>query len=110
MRSFLLLSMICLVVSGCNQGDISSSNCLEYGSKYSCDYVKNQAIYNVLFYFPPNGSNSKEYHLGAVKGLEQCQSLARSYATQKSGGSTKYGWSYICCLKTKDSYCEEKHR
>jgi hypothetical protein len=96
------------VITGCDQVNIGG--CSAYASKHSCGYVENQATYNVLFYFPSRGSDSKEYYVGTAKGLQQCGAQARSYAFQKGNGSVNYDWGYICCMQTKDSNCEEKHR
>jgi hypothetical protein len=108
MRTILLLIYVALTLIGCGESQIDG--CKEYASKYSCDYVENQATYNIYFYFSANGSKSKEYYLGTAKGLRQCGIQARSYALQKANGSINYDWSYICCMKTKESSCEEKHR
>ena len=95
-------------LSGCDVADIGG--CDKYASKHSCNYVEKEATYNVLFYFPTRGSDSKEYYVGTSKGLQQCSAEARSYAFQKGGGNANYDWGYICCMQTKDSSCEEKHR
>jgi hypothetical protein len=106
-KLFLILSFPFALI-GCDGSDIGS--CKAYGSKHSCDYVQNQATYNVLFYFPRSGSESKEYFVGTAKGLQQCGAQARSYALKKGSGNANYDWAYICCMQTKDSSCEEKHR
>lgn len=96
---FALLGIIAaLSLSGC--GD----ECKEY-SNYSCSQLE-KATYNAYFYFP---DGNKEYHLGVAEGLSQCGVMAHSYASSKEL-SRDSGWSYICCLKTKDSECAEKHR
>jgi hypothetical protein len=108
LKKLLLVLLIPLVLNGCDLADVGG--CAEYASKHSCDYVKNKATYNVLFYFPARSSDSKEYYVGTSKGLEQCNDQARSYAFKKGNGNTNYDWGYICCMQTKDSSCEEKHR
>ncbi len=85
------------VLGGC--GD----SCQEY-SDYSCKQLE-RAEYNVYFYYP---SGSEEY-LGRATGLEQCGDVAYSFAASKKL-SRYQDWSYICCLKTDDSECAEKHR
>lgn len=80
-----------------------SDSCREY-SAYSCDELE-AAQYNVYFFFP---GDQKEYFLGEAEGLPMCGSMARSYAVEKEVTSSK--WGYICCLKTPDSQCAEKHR
>jgi hypothetical protein len=90
---------LCFTLSSCSQDE-----CLEY-SKYTCKQLE-QATYNVLFYFP---NNDKEYYLGESIGLSSCEDIANSYADEKNLTSNSE-WSYLCCLKTKDSECEEKHK
>jgi hypothetical protein len=88
----------CLFVAGC--GD----ECQEY-SKYSCSKLEH-ATYYVWFRFP---DGDKDYNLGLASGLAQCGSIASSYASSKTLTRSS-GWSYVCCLKTSDSDCAEKHR
>lgn len=64
------------------------------------------ASFNVYFWHP---ENLNEKHLGTVQGLDQCSSAALNYASSKNL-SRSDGWSYICCLKTSNSECSEKHR
>lgn len=75
--------------------------CREYSS-YNCEQIE-KAKYNVYFYFP----EGQESSLGQSTGLAECGSMARSYAYSKNNPT---GWSYICCMKTDKSSCEEKHR
>ena len=77
--------------------------CSDY-SNYSCKQIAN-ATYNVYFYFP----NEREEYLGIANGLEQCGGIAGSYAAEHNM-SRSDSWSYICCMKTGKSECEEKHR
>ena len=69
-------------------------------SKYSCSQIEN-ADYNVYFYFP----DGSEKYLGQASGLSQCSATAGNYANQT--GAPK---SWICCMATASSSCEEKHR
>jgi hypothetical protein len=108
MYKLFLIILISFSLSGCDGIDIGG--CDKYASKHSCNYVENEATYNVLFYFPTRSSDSKEYYVGTTKGLQQCGAQAKSYAFQKGGGNASYDWGYICCMQTKDSSCEEKHR
>ena len=64
------------------------------------------ASFNVYFWHP---NNPNEHHLGVAKGLDQCSGIASNYATSKNL-SRDDGWSYVCCLKTADNECAEKHR
>lgn len=52
---------------------------------------------------------SKSLYLGQAKGLDQCGALAWSQA-QIDGVAGTNRWGYVCCLITKDSQCESKHR
>lgn len=90
---------LCCILSSCSQDE-----CREY-SKYTCKQLE-QATYNVFFYFP---KNDKEYYLGIATGLSECGSVAYSYANEKKLTNNS-DWTYLCCIKTKDSECEEKHR
>lgn len=90
-------AMAILGLSGC--GD----ECREY-SAYTCKQLE-IATYNVYFYYP---AGTEEY-LGVVEGLRQCGAMAYSYASSRDL-SRESGWGYVCCLKTSDSACAEKHR
>lgn len=64
------------------------------------------ANFNVYFWYP---NDSNEHYLGIAKGLDQCGAIASDHAISKNLTRSD-GWSYICCLKTSSSECEEKHR
>jgi len=64
------------------------------------------ATFNVYFWFP---NNPDQQYLGESKGLDQCGAIASNYATSNGLGG-KDSWTYICCLKTTQSECAEKHR
>ena len=64
------------------------------------------ATFNVYFWYP---NNSNEQYLGTAKGLDQCGAIASNHAGSKNLSKTD-GWSYICCFKTSNSECAEKHR
>jgi hypothetical protein len=87
------LFSISLALSGC--GD----SCSSY-SKYTCEQI-NRADYNVYFYYP----DGKEEYLGEAQGLPQCSAMADAQAQM-----THAPKSWICCMKTQGSSCEEKHR
>jgi hypothetical protein len=89
--------LVFMALSGC--GD----ECSKY-SAYTCDQL-DKATYNAFFYFP----DGREYGLGIAQGLGQCGGMAQSFAASKKM-SRDSGWGYVCCLKTKDSECAEKHR
>jgi hypothetical protein len=61
--------------------------------------------FNVYFRF---SADSKDYFLGVTYGLEECRSLAFNFANSKKM-SRNDDWSYICCMKTASSECQEKH-
>lgn len=76
--------------------------CSSY-SKYSCSQIE-AAQYNVYFYYP----SGKEELIASVQGLSACQSAARQTAFDKHLNNAN--WSYVCCMATDKSSCEEKHR
>jgi asparagine N-glycosylation enzyme membrane subunit Stt3 len=77
--------------------------CRDY-SNFNCDQIEN-ADYNVWIY--PDNSDNKSYNIGTSSSLSQCSDIANSYAYKKN---LDYGWGYVCCMKTEDSECYEKHR
>ena len=88
--------IMALTLSGC--GD----ECRSY-SHYSCDEIE-KADYNVFFYYP----SQEERYLGQASGLNQCQSMANSYASDKE--VIEADWGYICCMIAHGSNCYEKHK
>jgi len=88
-----------IVLQGC--GD----ECSSY-SNYSCKQIE-QAEYNVWVYLPSRKDSEKNQFIGTTTGLKSCGAAAYSYA---SNASSSGNWSYVCCMKTKDSDCAEKHR
>ena len=80
-----------------------SDSCREY-SDYTCKELENSK-YNVYFYFP----NDYEVYLGVSESLSGCGNAAYDYAYSKKLKKSD-NWDYICCLKTKNSQCAEKHR
>lgn len=98
MLKIILLVFVSISLAGCKD------ECSSY-SEYSCKEIQ-QASYNVYFYFP---DSDKEYFLGVSNGLNECGSLASEYASSK-GMANNTDWGYICCMKTEDSECKEKHR
>lgn len=96
-RLCLVFPLLFLVLSGC------SDECSDY-SDFSCEEIQ-KATYNTYFYYP---SGTEEY-LGVANGLEQCGSMAHSFAASKNLSGNRE-WSYICCMKAKGSECYEKHR
>lgn len=86
----------------------NESGCAEYSSKYSCEYVKNKASYNVYYWHNVQANNpSDEKYIATVVGLSPCRNAAESYSR-----SVNEKWndrSYICVLM-KDGRAIEKHR
>jgi hypothetical protein len=84
------------------------SGCEEYASRYSCDYVKSKASYDVYYWQNVRrGDPSDEKYIASVTGLSACRSSAVSYA--RSINEEWNNRSYICVLK-KDGRSMEKHR
>src|SRR5262245_12189210 len=103
MRKFVpVVVLAVLATCGYDAWD-SSDRCRSY-SRFRCSQLESQT-YNVYFWYP---NNERENYLGQAKGLSGCGSVAHSHALQKQVHATN--WSYICCLKTSDSSCAEKHR
>lgn len=71
----------------------------------ACERDKEKNDYNVYFYYP----DGREIYLGETKGLSYCGDLAWDTAYQLKLDNNP-NWSYICCWKTKNSECKEKHR
>ena len=97
MKTLLTLFVLFLLIS------CDSDSCREY-SDYTCKELEN-SNYNVYFYFP----NDDEIYLGVSDSLSGCGNAAYNYANSKKLKNSD-NWDYICCLKTKDSQCAEKHR
>lgn len=76
-------------------------DCTKY-SDYNCKQLA-KATYNVWVDLPERGSK----YAGQAVGLDGCEDIADEYAMNDPNHD---GWSYICCLQTKDSSCAEKHR
>ncbi len=91
------IAVVILSLSGC------SDECKEY-SDFSCKEIE-EATYNTYFYY----SSGTEEFLGIANGLSQCGNMSHSFASSKNlGGNAE--WGYVCCMKTEDSECYEKHR
>lgn len=91
------------LTSGCAQ-----DSCKKY-SKFTCEQLKTKT-YNVYYYDKPYESTTqREIYLGSAVGLASCGSAA--WAASEAYREERQGeWSYICCLRTNDSSCAEKHR
>jgi hypothetical protein len=80
--------------------------CEEYASKQSCEFVEDQADYDVYYWIDFDDEKTERF-IGSVVGLAACEATAIRYA-----GSINQPWNnrrYICILK-KDGKYMEKHR
>ncbi len=77
-------------------------NCQSF-SKYTCKELE-KTTYNVWFYY----RTGNPIFAGATTGLENCRSMAKSYAEANTRGGS--GWSYSCCVVKTNSTCEERHK
>ena len=106
MFKFIFFAVIAYFVYGNYFGD--ESGCEEYSSRYSCDYVKSKASYDVYYWQNVRSNDpSDEKLIASVTGLSDCRNSAVSYAN-----SIDEEWNdraYICDLK-KDGRSMEKHR
>lgn len=93
----IILFVACLLAS------CGNDKCREY-SDFTCDEIE-AAEYYVWFTFP---DSENSYNLGQANGLEQCGSIARGFALEKSVQDSN--WGYVCCMVAKGSDCYEKHR
>lgn len=98
---------LAVIIAAIASASCSQDSCREY-SKYTCSELERKD-YNVLVYPRNDDGDRKEYFAGEVTGLQACESTAHGYAAEHHFESSS-DWSYICCLKTDDSSCEEKHR
>jgi|AntAceMinimDraft_1070359.scaffolds.fasta_scaffold192737_1 hypothetical protein len=86
------------------------SGCDRYASSYSCDYVEEEAKYEVWYWFNvAEGNASDERYIGAATGLSNCRSVAHSYHRLNESFNEWNSRSYICILM-KDGTRMEKHR
>ena len=98
MKFLVLLLSLFLISCGCDK----------YASDYKCDYVINDANYDVFYYKDVmSGSSYDGKWIGNTKGLRSCKNIAESYATQINENWNES--SYICIL-IKDGKNQEKHR
>ena len=63
--------------------------------------------YNAFFVYPE--PDAKKAYVGTVVGLSSCKYVVSNYYTKRRK-YIKGEWDYICCLKTEDHDCAEKHR
>lgn len=84
------------------------SGCDKYASRYSCNYVVENANYEVYYWHRVYlGNPDDERRIGSTKGLANCRDYAVDYSRR-----IQESWnerSYICML-VKDGKAMEKHR
>jgi hypothetical protein len=76
----------------------------------ACDNKKDVTetnSYNSFFVFPK--PDERIVYVGTVKGLSSCKYAVSDYYSKRRK-FVKGQWDYICCLKTADNECAEKHR
>jgi|SRR3954454_21335350 hypothetical protein len=83
-------------------------------SDFTQSYL-DKASYNVWFGYPaayrPNGIEGE--FIGRATGLSECGQIARAKAAAMQPARRDRDlsdWSYVCCLRAKESECYEKHR
>lgn len=86
----------------------SADPCREY-SDYTCAELQTGS-YNVYYSEPTRTGEWGETYLGEAQGLDACGAVAYDFAAVRHKLETPADWSYICCLRTDDSECAEKHR
>ncbi len=101
--TLLLTLLVSPLMAGILDSLFGRDRCKSY-SDYTCKQLENSR-YNVYFFFPDNSEN----YLGVSHSLSHCNSMAVTFANRKNIKRSD-GWGYICCLKTKNSECAEKHR
>ena len=74
--------------------------CTKY-SDYNCRQLA-KADYNVYVYL-----HGDERYAGVATGLDDCADLADEFSSRDDD---RGDWNYVCCLKTDESSCAEKHR
>lgn len=99
--------MLSLAVAG-NLAACSADPCRDY-SAYTCAQLQSQT-YNVYYSESIQPGNWVDTYVGQVQGLEACGSLAYSHADSVESVERRDDWSYVCCLRTSESECAEKHR
>lgn len=103
-RSFAVLALV-MVASGCSSG---LGSCDDYASEYSCNYVENEAEYEVWYWRNLQSDNEEDETLiGRARGLQMCEGNARAFATATGEGFNAR--AYICVL-IDDGRRMEKHR
>lgn len=76
----------------------------------ACDKKKDATetnTYSAFFVHPK--PDKKIIYVGTVKGLSSCKYIVSDYYSKRRK-FIKGEWDYICCLKTADNECAEKHR
>ena len=104
LRSFIVAALY-LAVGACSGG---LESCSEYASEYSCNFVENEAEYEVWYWRNLSPDNEDdETPIGHAKGLKMCEGNAQAFAV--AVGENFYSRAYICVLIDKGRRME-KHR
>lgn len=94
---------VLLALSGCGLG-----SCEKYASDYSCNYVENDASYEIWYWRNvENDDENDNVLIGMSKGLHECKANAMGFAN--SIGEEWNDRAYICAL-IDDGERKEKHR
>lgn len=97
--------MTALVISFCLlQTACLDSKCTDPTSAFSCKDLE-EKDHNVYLTFADKNNGKL---LGVTKGVAACRNMAYKHANSINL-SKESGWSYVCCTKTADSECAEKH-
>ena len=129
MKNFIIFISICYALNGCYDKITSpavstekNQGCYEYASKFSCNFVINEATYDVYYWKDVTNNNpTDEKYVGKATGINNCRDTAiyahrveMEYRKQnwKNWSDSNDNWSersYICML-IEDGRNLEKHR
>lgn len=94
-----------MLAGGCSSG---LGSCDEYASEYSCNYVENDAEYEVWYWRNLASDNEEDETLiGRARGLHMCGGNAKAFAA--AIGESFSSRAYICILMIGGRRME-KHR
>lgn len=102
LRNPALAFTLTLALQGC-----SSSGCEKYASSFGCDFVENEAAYEVWYWRNVERDNPEdEVFIGQAVGVDMCEGNARAFASVI--GEPFNDRAYICVLNKEG--VKEKHR
>jgi hypothetical protein len=128
MKNFIIFIGVCYVLTGCYDKITSSKSsvekaqgCYKYASNFSCNFVINEATYDVYYWKDVNDNNpANEKYVGTTTGINNCRDTAIFAHKQEMEARKKnnINWStlddnwsersYICVLHKEGR--TEKHR